>query len=70
MLKYKNERIKIMFDVAVIGCGVVGSLIARELTKYSLRVCMIEKENDVAMGASKANSGIVHAGFDANPGSL
>ena len=70
MLKYKNERIKIMFDVAVIGCGVVGSLIARELTKYSLRVCMIEKENDVAMGASKANSGIVHAGFDAKPGSL
>ena len=45
-----------MFDVAVIGCGVVGSLIARELTKYSLRVCMIERENDVAMGATKANS--------------
>lgn len=59
-----------MFDVAVIGCGVVGSLIARELTKYSLKVCMLEKENDVAMGASKANSGIVHAGFDAHPGSL
>lgn len=59
-----------MFDIAVIGCGVVGSLIARELTKYSLKVCMLEKENDVAMGASKANSGIVHAGFDAHPGSL
>ncbi|MGN1121877.1 MAG: NAD(P)/FAD-dependent oxidoreductase [Eubacteriales bacterium] len=58
------------YDVAVIGCGVVGALTARELTRYNLKVCMLEKENDVAMGASKANSGIVHAGFDAHPGSL
>ena len=59
-----------MFDAAIIGSGVVGSLIARELTKYDVKVCILEKENDVAMGASKANSGIVHAGFDAKPGSL
>lgn len=59
-----------MFDAVVIGSGVVGSLIARELTKYNIKVCMLEKENDVAMGASKANSGIVHAGFDAKEGSL
>ena len=59
-----------MFDVIVIGGGVVGGLILRELTKYDLSVCMLEKESDVAMGASKANSGIVHAGFDAIPGSL
>lgn len=59
-----------MFDVTVIGCGVVGALIAREFTRYDLKVCMVEKENDVAMGASKANSGIVHAGFDAKPGSF
>ena len=59
-----------MFDVTVIGCGVVGALTARELTKYKIKVCMLEKENDVAMGASKANSGIVHAGFDAVPGTL
>lgn len=59
-----------MFDVIVIGGGVVGGLILRELTKYELSVCMLEKESDVAMGASKANSGIVHAGFDAIPGSL
>ncbi len=59
-----------MVDVTVIGCGVVGALIARELTRYDLKVCILEKENDVAMGASKANSGIVHAGFDAKPGSL
>ena len=59
-----------MFDVVVIGGGVVGGLILRELTKYQLNVCLLEKENDVAMGASKANSGIVHAGFDASVGSL
>ena len=59
-----------VYDVAVIGAGVVGSLIARELTKYNLKVALIEKESDVAMGTSKGNSAIVHAGFDANPGSL
>lgn len=59
-----------MFDVIVIGGGVIGGLVLRELTKYCLSVCLVEKENDVCMGASKANSGIVHAGFDAEPGSL
>lgn len=59
-----------MFDVVVIGGGVIGGLILRELTKYQLSVCLLEKEEDVAMGASKANSGIVHAGFDAAEGSL
>lgn len=59
-----------MYDVAVIGAGVVGALTARELMRYKLDVCIIEKENDVAMGATKANSAIVHAGFDAACGSL
>lgn len=59
-----------MFDVVVIGGGVIGGLILRELTKYELNVCLLEKECDVSMGASKANSGIVHAGFDATPNSL
>ena len=59
-----------MFDVAVIGAGVVGGMIARELTKYGHKVCLLEKENDVSMGATKANSAIVHAGFDAKEGSL
>ncbi len=59
-----------MYDVTVIGGGLVGALTARELTRFRLKVCMLEKENDVAMGASKANSGIVHAGFDAHVGSL
>lgn len=59
-----------MFDVIVIGGGVVGGMILRTLAKYKLSACMLEKESDVAMGASKANSGIVHAGFDAAPNSL
>lgn len=59
-----------MFDVAVIGGGVVGGLILRKLSAYDLKICLLEKESDVAMGQSKANSGIVHAGFDASPNSL
>ena len=58
-----------MFDVIVIGGGVIGGTVLRELTKYKLDVCLLEKENDVCMGQSKANSGIVHAGFDAPVGS-
>ena len=59
-----------MYDVVIIGAGVVGGMIARELAKYKLNICVLEKENDVACGASKANSGIVHAGYDAKTGSL
>lgn len=58
------------YDIAIIGAGVVGSAIARELSKYKLNVALIEKENDVSCGASKANSGIVHGGYDAEPGTL
>lgn len=58
------------YDVAVIGAGVIGSLIARELSRYSLKIALVEKCNDMAMGTSKANSAIVHAGFDAKPGTL
>lgn len=59
-----------MYDVAIIGAGVVGGMIARTLAAYELKICILEKENDVAEGATKANSAIVHAGFDAKPGSL
>ncbi len=59
-----------MYDITVIGAGVVGGMIARSLAKYDLRICVLEKESDVAMGATKANSAIVHAGFDAKEGSL
>ena len=59
-----------MFDVAIVGAGVIGGMLARELSRYQLSVCLLEKENDVAMGASKANSGIVHGGYDPEPGTL
>ena len=59
-----------MFDVVVIGAGVVGGLVARELTKYQLSVAIVEKGSDVSLGATRANSAIVHAGFDAKEGSL
>ena len=59
-----------MYDIVIIGAGVVGGMIARELSKYDLGICVLEKEADVAMGATKANSAIVHAGFDAKEGSL
>ncbi|HCY51792.1 MAG TPA: FAD/NAD(P)-binding oxidoreductase [Clostridiales bacterium] len=57
-----------MYDITVIGGGVVGGLILRELSSYDAKICLLEKEEDVATGSSKANSGIVHAGFDAKEG--
>lgn len=57
-------------DVVIIGAGVVGSSIARELSRYDLGITVLEKASDVCEGTSKANSGIVHAGFDAVPGTL
>lgn len=62
-----NERV---FDVIVIGAGVVGSLCARELARYQLDVLLLDKHADVGEGTTKANTAIVHAGYDAKPGSL
>lgn len=59
-----------MYDVCIIGAGVTGSSIARELSKYDLKTIVVERGLDVCEGTSKANSGIVHAGFDAEPGTL
>ena len=64
------KEVKQMFDVAVIGAGVVGGAVARELTRYGARVIILERCADVAMGATRANSAIVHAGFDAKEGTL
>ncbi len=58
------------YDVAVIGGGVTGALITRELSAYDISVALLERENDVAMGTTKANSAIVHGGFDAVTGTL
>lgn len=59
-----------MFDVAIIGAGVTGCAIAREISRYKLKTCVIEKEEDVCNGTSKANSAIIHVGFDAVPGTM
>lgn len=59
-----------MYDVIIIGAGVSGAAAARELSRYKVKVCVIEKEEDVCCGTSKANSGIIHAGYDAAEGSL
>ena len=60
----------IMYDVVIIGCGVVGAAAAYELARYDLKVAVLEAENDVATGSSKANSAILHTGYDPRPGSL
>ena len=59
-----------MYDVIIIGAGVSGSASAREISRYKVNACVLEKAEDVCCGTSKANSAIVHAGFDAHPGSL
>lgn len=59
-----------MYDVLIIGAGVIGTSIARELAKYQLRVIVLDKENDVCEGTSCANSAIIHSGYDPKPGTL
>ena len=57
-----------MYDVIVVGAGVVGSSTARELSRYKLNVLVLEKGHDICSGASKCNSGMIHAGYDPIPG--
>ncbi|KLO23312.1 FAD-dependent oxidoreductase [Marinitoga sp. 1197] len=59
-----------MYDVTIIGAGVVGAAIARELSRYNLKILILEKSDDVSNGASKANSGIVHGGYASKHGTL
>lgn len=59
-----------MYDVIIIGAGVSGAAAARELSRYRLKICVADREEDVCCGTSKANSAIVHAGFDARSGTL
>lgn len=59
-----------MFDVLIIGAGITGSLIARELSRYNLKVIVLEKSNDVGNKTTSANSAIVHSGYDPIPGTL
>ena len=57
-----------MVDVAIIGCGVTGAAVAYHLAKKQVSVLILEAENDVSMGTTKANSAILHAGYDPEPG--
>ena len=59
-----------IYDVIIIGAGVTGCAIARELSRYQAEVCVLERDEDVCCGTSKANSAIVHAGYDCMPGSV
>ena len=59
-----------MYDIIIIGCGITGASVAYELSRYELNILVLEKENDVAKGATRANSAIIHAGFDPEEGTL
>ena len=59
-----------MYDVIIIGGGIVGTATARTLSRYQLKILLIERDSDIAVGATKANSGILHAGYDCHPGTL
>jgi len=58
------------YDVIIIGSGVVGSAVAREMARYDLKIAVLEKELDVCSETSGRNSGVLHAGFNNKPGSL
>jgi glycerol-3-phosphate dehydrogenase len=59
-----------IYDCCIIGAGVIGSAIARRIAQYQLKTVVVERGADVCSGTSKANSGIIHAGYAATPGSL
>jgi glycerol-3-phosphate dehydrogenase len=61
---------KNIYDVIIIGGGIVGCATARALSRYDLNIALLEKGSDIAVGATKANSGILHAGYDCQPGTL
>jgi glycerol-3-phosphate dehydrogenase len=69
-MRLTGHLAKNMFDVIVIGGGVVGTSIAREMSRYKLKICLLEKEEELAFGVSKSNSGIIHPGTQLSPDSL
>lgn len=58
------------FDIAIVGAGITGCAIARQLARFDMSICVVEAANDIALGASKANGGLVHAGYDPAPGTV
>ena len=69
-LEENSDQTPTHYDVVVIGAGIVGSAIARELAGHDLSVALLEARDDVGDGTSKANTAILHTGFDAKPGTL
>ncbi|MGB4618558.1 MAG: FAD-dependent oxidoreductase, partial [Dethiobacteria bacterium] len=58
-----------MYDVVIIGAGVTGGFVARELLRYKVKVALLEKNNDICSEVTKANTAIVHSGYSPKPGS-
>ncbi|MGL5577493.1 MAG: NAD(P)/FAD-dependent oxidoreductase, partial [Fusobacteriaceae bacterium] len=59
-----------MYDILIVGAGIIGSGVARELSRYNLKIAVLDRDTDVANGTTKANSAIIHAGYDPEPGTL
>ncbi len=70
MLGIEYIKMSDQYDVLIIGAGVVGNSIARELSRYRLNIGVLEKEQDVGMGSSSRNSGVLHSGIHYKPGTL
>ena len=68
--KIESNRVLGKFDVVIIGAGITGAMIARELSKYKLKIALVEKNPDVAMGVTKANNGLIHSGIEEKLGKL
>src|ERR687887_2074247 len=64
------RRARVTRDVVIVGGGVVGTAIARELSRFELRCTLLEAASDVGAGTSKANTALLHTGFDAKPGTI
>lgn len=58
------------YDIAIVGAGITGCAIARQLSRFDKSICLIEAGDDIALGATKANGGLVHAGYDPSPGTM
>ena len=67
-IKYYNKDM--IYDICIVGAGITGSLLARELARYKLKILVLEKENDVGNQTTNANSAIIHSGYDPEPGTL
>lgn len=68
--KNQDDEENHVYDILIVGAGCIGAAIARELSKYALDILWVEAADDVSQGATKGNSGIVHAGYDDTPGGL